>query len=431
MTDHSSLSRNVTMDQSPALPDLGSSFVLPNGVRLKNRLIKAAMSEQLGDRRHDPGSGMENLYRQWAQGGIGLSISGNIMVDRNAIGELRNVVLDAHSDLNAFRRWALAGSSHGTHLWAQLNHPGKQIIKLLCDEPVAPSAISLGSGLEKHFNCPRALTEDGIEKIIAQFATSARLAKVVGFTGVQIHAAHGYLINQFLSPLHNQRSDQWGGSLANRMRFLVRVYQAIRSVVGDAFPVGIKLNSADFMRGGFTEEESLQVVVALGNLGLDQLEISGGTYESPVMVGNQAASTREREAYFLNYAARVREVSTLPLVVTGGFRSGAAMTAALRDAATDFIGLARPLALEPDMPVKLLSEATYRVDLRPLSTGFAALDRIATLDVSWYEHQLQRMARHQLPKPGLSEWLSLGKTLLDFAACARKKRSTQCSTYKR
>jgi len=406
-------------------PSLGSPFVLPNGCVLKNRLVKAAMSEQLGDRRHNPSPGLPVLYRQWAKGGIGLSISGNIMVDRQAIGELKNVVLDSHSDLGAFERWTRAAREGDTHFWAQLNHPGKQIINLLCEEPVAPSSVSLEGCLEKNFNRPRALTERGIETIIEQFATSARLAKAVGFTGVQIHGAHGYLINQFLSPRHNLREDRWGGSLPNRMRFVVAVYQAIRAVVGADFPVGIKLNSADFMRGGFTEEESLQVVRTLSELGLDQLEISGGTYESPMMVGDPAASTLAREAYFLNYAVRVREISALPLVVTGGFRSAKAMGEALGSGATDFIGLARPLALDPQMPAKLLQQAHYRMDLRPLSTGFDALDRIATLNVSWYEHQLQRMARHQLPKPGLSEWTSLGKTLLNFGACVMKKRSAR------
>ncbi|KTT63947.1 NADH oxidase [Pseudomonas oryzihabitans] len=397
-------------------------FRLPCGAVLKNRLVKAAMSEQLGDRRHDPGPGLDVLYGQWARGGVGLSISGNIMVDRQAIGEVGNVVLDGNSDLAAFRRWTHAAAGNDSHFWAQLNHPGKQIIKLLCKEPMAPSAIGLGAGLEKYFNRPRALTEQGIDTIICQFATSARLAKAAGFSGVQIHGAHGYLVNQFLSPVHNQRNDRWGGSLENRMRFVVEVCRAIREVVGPDFPVGIKLNSADFMRGGFSEDESLQVVLALDKLGLDQLEISGGTYENPVMTGVQAPSTQQREAYFLNYAARVREVCQLPLVVTGGFRSAAAMSAALVCGATDFIGLARPMALEVDMPNRLMSQRQHRVDLRPLSTGFAALDRIATLNVSWYEHQLQRMARHQAPDPAMSEWLSLGKTLLSLAGCLGRRR---------
>ncbi|MCC4821109.1 NADH oxidase, partial [Vibrio lentus] len=153
--------------------------------------------------------------------------------DRGALGEPKNVVLDEHSDLSVFREWAKAGTQNGSQIWMQLNHPGKQIPKFLCDSPVAPSAISLERGLEKGFNTPRALTETEIIAIIDKFALSAKLAKQAGFTGVQIHGAHGYLVSQFLSSRHNQRQDKWGGSLENRLRFVFEVYRAIRKEVGD------------------------------------------------------------------------------------------------------------------------------------------------------------------------------------------------------
>lgn len=408
---------------STALPlseelNLASPFTLANGVVIKNRLCKAAMSEQLGDRNHNPTAGLVNLYNRWADGGVGLNISGNIMVDRNAIGELWNVVLDERSDLSKFTQWTLAGRRNNTQFWAQLNHPGKQIINLLSREPLAPSAIVLEAGLEKSFNKPRALTEPEIETIIGQFATSARLAVAAGFTGIQLHGAHGYLINQFLSPRHNQRSDHWGGTLENRMRFVIEVYTAVRRQVGTSVPLGIKLNSADFMRGGFTEDESMHVVTRLAALGVDQIEISGGTYESPAMVGQVAMSTARREAYFLAYAEKVRRLVDTPLVVTGGFRSSAGMLAALRSGATDFIGIARPMALDPDLPRKVISDSTFRLDLPRLTTGVAAFDTIAALNVSWYEHQLQRMAKNKAPKRDLKVWYSFIKTLLGYGACA-------------
>ena len=199
----------------------GAPFTLANGIVLKNRLAKSAMSEQLADGRHDPTARLERLYRVWAENDIGLLISGNIMVDRGHLGEVKNVVLDDRSDLAEFRRWTAAGRAHGTHFWAQLNHPGKQTPKMLTPQPVAPSAVPLGHGLEQSFNPPRALDDAEISAIIGKFARSALLAKEVGFTGVQIHGAHGYLVSQFLSPLHNQRAARGGGPLEKRRRFVV------------------------------------------------------------------------------------------------------------------------------------------------------------------------------------------------------------------
>ena len=337
---------------------LDSSFTLPTGTVIKNRLFKSAMSEQLGDKQHNPTQGLANLYQRWAQGGLGLAMSGNIMIDRTALGEPKNVVLDERSNLTLFKNWTSAGTQNGTNFWAQLNHPGKQIPNFMTKEPVAPSAIALKRGLEKGFNKPRALEENEILDIISKFATAARLAKEVGFTGVQIHGAHGYLVSQFLSPSHNQRDDQWGGSLENRMRFVREVYKAVRAEVGTDFPVGIKLNSADFMKGGFSEEDSMQVIKQLSEDGIDLIEVSGGTYESPAMVGHRdkddqpKASTVKREAYFLEYAESVRQHTDKPLIVTGGFRSSKGMSDALNSGACDFVGLARPFAVQTYLIVR-------------------------------------------------------------------------------
>lgn len=402
---------------------LSTPFTLKNGIQIKNRLFKSAMSEQLGQPDHNPTPGLANLYKTWAEGGIGLAMTGNIMVDRNALGEPKNVVLDEQSDLTHFRKWAKAGTSNGAHLWPQLNHPGKQIPNFITKEPVAPSAIALENGLEKGFNKPRALTETEILIIIRKFATAARLSKEAGFTGVQIHGAHGYLVSQFLSPRHNQRTDQWGGSLENRMRFVLEVYKAIRAEVGDDFPIGIKLNSADFMKGGFSEEDSMEVVKTLANAGIDLIEISGGTYESPTMVGHKVkASTLKREAYFLAYAEKVRKLVDTPLVVTGGFRSAVAMTEALHSGATDFIGLARPLAVDPDLPNKLMNDRQYSIKLRNLTTGLRAVDKMAMLDITWYEFQLARMAKNKAPKENLSEWSTFIRTLMGAGSYAFRKR---------
>jgi len=406
---------------------LGDSFTLNNGQTIKNRLFKSAMSEQLGTKEHNPQPGLTTLYGRWAKGGIGLSITGNIMVDRTALGEPKNVVLDEKSDLTEFKRWAEAGKQNGAQIWPQLNHPGKQIPSFLNDEPVAPSAISLGRGLEKAFNTPRELTHDEILAIVNKFATSAKLAKEAGFTGVQIHGAHGYLVSQFLSSRHNQRNDQWGGSLENRMRFVLSVYTAIREQVGEDFPIGIKLNSADFMKGGFTEEESMQVVQALSDAGIDLIEISGGTYESPSMMGNDPKkkvkeSTLKREAYFLGYMEKVRKLVDTPLVVTGGFRSAPAMTEALQSGATDFIGIARTTAVDPEFPNKLIADANYKMHLPDPTTGNKGLDTMGMISITWYEHQLWCLAKGKNAKPNLSAKGVVFKTVLSAGIYAFKKR---------
>lgn len=405
---------------------LDTPLTLKNGTVIRNRFVKSAMSEQLGDAAHNPVPGLATAYRRWADGGIGLSVSGNIMIDRRALGEPHNVVLDDESDFDAFRHWTRAATENGAHLWAQLNHPGKQIPAFIAREPVAPSAIPLGRGLEKAFNTPRAMTDAEIRTTIQRFADAAMQAKSVGFTGVQIHGAHGYLVSQFLSPRHNQRSDQWGGSAENRMRFVLEIYHAMRLAVGDDFPIGIKLNSADFMKDGFSEDDSIAVVRALADVGIDLIEISGGTYESPSMMGDGAdqrpESTRRREAYFLAYAEKIRAESTVPLVVTGGFRSAAAMTDAITSNATDMVGLARPLALQPDLPKLATADPAFRLDWREPTTGLKGLDTAMMLGLVWYEQQIHRLARAQAPKASLSAWRAVWATMRGIGYQAFRKR---------
>ncbi len=393
---------------------IGDSFTLGNGRVISNRLMKSAMSEQLGLPDHNPGTELANLYQAWSQGGCGILVSGNIMVDRKNLGEPKNVVLDEQSDLAAFEKWTAAGKANGNEFWAQLNHPGRQSPGFLTKQPVAPSAIGLGKGLEKAFNTPRALADAEVEALVAKFATSAKLAKDVGFTGVQIHGAHGYLVSQFLSPAANQRGDRWGGSLENRMRFLLEVFAAIRAAVGTDFPVAIKLNSADFQKGGFSEEDSMQVVQALAAAGIDHIEISGGTYESPEMAKETGKkSTQQREAFFLEYAERVRELVDVPLAVTGGFRSTEGMNRALQSGALDFIGLGRPLAFAPDLPNQALADAEYSIELPHLTTGVKMIDFIAAHNIYWYQNQLWRLGRNLQPKPDLSPWRSFAETMLN------------------
>lgn len=385
---------------------LSQPLSLPNGSVIRNRLAKAAMSETLATYDNRPTPGLIALYRRWARSGIGLIITGNIMIDRRALGEPGNVAIEDESDLPNLQEWARAATSQGAAIWAQLNHPGKQSPKGLNAENIAPSAIPFRQDMTAYFDTPRNATDAEIEDIIHRFGRTASICKKAGFSGVEIHGAHGYLINQFLSPHHNQRTDKWGGSAENRRRFVLAVYEEVRKNVGRNFPVGIKLNSADFQKGGFTEEESVETILALAEAGIDLLEISGGTYEAPAMTGAvaepQKASTVAREAYFLTFAEKVRGLVTTPLMVTGGFRSVAGMNAALRSGALDIVGLARLLAIDPDAPVRLLRGEDSPQRVRPIKTGIGPVDRMGLMEIAWYNQQLNRIASGGEPRPNAS-----------------------------
>lgn len=357
---------------------LNSELHLPCGAVLKNRLAKAAMTEGLADVQDNATEAHENLYRTWANGGSGLLLTGNVMIDRRYLERPGNVVLEDKQGFEQLKRWASAGTENGTHLWMQISHPGRQCSKIVSMHPVSASDVQLQ--LAGNFAKPRALIEEEIQQAIAGYVRTATIAKEAGFTGVQVHAAHGYLISQFLSPVTNHRTDGWGGSLENRARFLLAVVRGVRNAVGPEFPVSVKLNSADFQKGGFTLEESAQVAEWLGEEKVDLLELSGGTYEQMRLFGhddpesqeakaketivkgsNVRESTRQREAYFLKYAKAIQQAAKIPLMVTGGFRSRETMTEALAAGELDMIGLGRPLCADPDIPQQLLDNKISQV----------------------------------------------------------------------
>ncbi|HHW7579635.1 TPA: NADH:flavin oxidoreductase/NADH oxidase family protein [Mannheimia haemolytica] len=385
-------------------------FIFPNGQTAKNRFFKSAMEEQLAQS-DKPTQNLVNLYRTWAQGGAGVLVTGNVMINPQGKGSAGDVVVSDERDLPMLKAWAAAGKTDGTLMIMQINHAGKQSPKALNPVPVAPSAVPL-VGMDGFINPPRALQAVEIQQIIAEFVRTAQIAEQAGFSGVQIHAAHGYLISQFLSPHHNRREDEYGGSLANRRRFLIEIYQGIRATVGKDFLVGVKLNSADFQKGGFDEQDSLQVVATLSQLGIDFIEISGGNYESPAMLAEKA-STRNREAFFIDYADKARQVSQAPLIITGGFRSEQAMNEALAKGHLDLVGIARPFALMPDLPKRIQTGAYQTLTTQRIQTGFAPLDKKvgAILEMNWYMAQMARIGQGKSPNPRLSAWKVLLKTL--------------------
>jgi len=393
----------------PLLSDtdlLNQPLRLPNGSVLRNRLAKAAMSETLGTYDNRPTQDLVQLYRRWAASGLGLIMTGNVMIDRRALGEPGNVAIEDEADLPVLQQWAKAATEQGAAIWAQLNHPGKQSTKGLNAYNLAPSAIPFREDMAAFFETPREATTSEIQDIIARFGRSAAICKKAGFSGVQIHGAHGYLVSQFLSPHHNRREDKWGGSPEKRRRFVLAVYAEVRRKVGADFAVGIKLNSADFQHGGFTEEESMETIRALADAGIDLIEISGGTYEVPAMNGamqkSKKASTVAREAYFLEFSEKVRAAVTVPLMVTGGFRTVAGMNAALRSGALDVVGLARLLAIDPDAPAALLQGHDSPQQVRPIKTGIKLVDQMGVMEVLWYTRQLKRIATGKAPCPNES-----------------------------
>ncbi|NIY77100.1 NADH:flavin oxidoreductase/NADH oxidase family protein [Thalassospira sp. HF15] len=313
---------------------------LPSGVILKNRIAKSAMSDSLGDGTGHPTTAQNRLYRRWADGGVGVSIIGEVQGQPRYAEKPGNLVLDAASDLDRFRTLVQQGSVNGSSLWLQLGHAGA-LSYGPTSTPKGPSALDL-PGL----SC-EALTLDELRDIPARFAKTAKLARQAGFGGVQIHAAHGFLLSQFLSPLFNKRSDGYGGSIANRMRLLLETVDAVRATVGDGFVVAIKLNATDQLEGGLSEDDALAVIKALDQSTIDLIDISGGTYFPGAKAASDGAGAGP---YFLDFAKRARKVTSKPLMLTGGFKTRTQAEAAVESGVVDVIGLARALVIEPALP---------------------------------------------------------------------------------
>ncbi|WP_310476737.1 NADH:flavin oxidoreductase/NADH oxidase family protein [Sandarakinorhabdus sp.] len=396
------------------MSNVSQAFVLPNGQQFRNRVAKAAMTEGLAFRDGLPNQAHETLYRRWADRGCGLLLTGNVQIDRGHLERPGNVIVDGPLTAEAkaaWARWAAASTSGDTQAWVQISHAGRQTQKSVNPTPKAPSAVQLALP-GGQFGMPVPLTGAEIHDLIARWAHAAAVSREAGFTGVQVHAAHGYLLSQFLSPLANRREDEWGGALENRARLLTEVVKAVRAAVGADFTISVKLNSADFQKGGFAFDECLTVAGWLADLGVDCLELSGGTYEQPAMMDMDGLaprdepkqqSTRAREAYFVQLARALMAAKTPPLMVTGGFRSLEAMNDALASG-IDFVGVARPLCAEPDCVAELLDghlDELPRFEER-LSIGPGWLSPTSPFKLvrtlngfaaqSWYYQQIRRVA---------------------------------------
>lgn len=394
---------------------LDTPLTLPCGAVIRNRIAKAAMTEGLATMAGQPTEALSRLYSLWSQGGAGLLLTGNVIIDRDHLERPGNVVIDGEPDAQhaaALAAWAEAATAGGNAAWVQLSHAGRQTMKKVNPRPKAPSAVTLGLP-GGQFGEPVAMPLAEVEALPQRFAIAARAVQQAGFGGVQVHAAHGYLLSQFLSPRSNHRDDAYGGPLPKRARLLLETVRAIRAACGGEFAVAVKLNSADFQQGGFAFEDSLQVAQWLEEASVDLIEVSGGTYEQPRLLGVEgvepvveqsvAASTRAREAYFVDFALAMREQVKVPLMVTGGLRSRAAMEQALAGG-VDMVGLGRPLCVQTDAPAQLLAGAaelpSYERDLGLLPKSLRALRRfklLRTLDtfgaMFWFYAQLELLGR--------------------------------------
>lgn len=381
---------------------LNQPFTLPSGTIIQNRLAKSALSEGIAEANGRPSEALFNLYERWGKGGAGILFTGNVMVDKDHLVNANVMIAEKENFLEDYKKLAQKAQANGTHLWMQINHPGRQSPVYLNKAPVSASNVKMPMGIYLE---PRPLTEDEILDLIERYGNAALLAKKAGMKGAQIHGAHGYLVSQFLSPLTNLREDKWGGSLENRARFVIEIYRNMRKKCGDSFPIGIKINSADFQKGAFTEEESMEVIQLLDAEGMDLIEVSGGTYERAAMVGSmQKESTKLREAYFMDFITKVRGKIKTPLMLTGGFRTSAAMEKAIEGGELDFIGLGRPFCLYPNVVNELLSGERTDCTVQNLTTGVEKMDKSGMMETPWYMFQIARMGKGLEPDPNLDVW---------------------------
>lgn len=377
------------------------TLTLPNGSLIPNRIAKAAMEENMADADQAPSEALMRLYQSWAEGEAGLLLSGNVMVDSRAMTGPGGVVLEDDKHLDKFKRWARVGRSGGAQFWLQINHPGRQMRANLGQGTWAPSAVPLDLGkMSRLFTTPQVMTQAVIEEVTRRFARTAQLAEQAGFTGVQIHAAHGYLLSQFLSPLTNRRTDAWGGSIENRARLLLDVVQAVRAMVAPGFAVAVKLNSADFQRGGFSAEDARRVVEMLNDYSVDLVELSGGSYEAPAMQGqSRDGRTLAREAYFLEFARDIQTVARMPVMVTGGIRRPTVAEQVINQG-VDMVGIGTALAIDPGLPRDWRLGKDNSPQLLPITWKNKTLASLANMAA--VKFQLRNLSLGRTPDPKVS-----------------------------
>jgi 2,4-dienoyl-CoA reductase-like NADH-dependent reductase (Old Yellow Enzyme family) len=401
---------------------LTDPLTLPCGLTLPNRLGRAAMTESLADRRNAPGPRHERLYRTTAAGGAGLVLTGNAMVDRAHLERARNVVVDAATDADALRRWAL--SARGAPTLVQLAHPGRQVTRYVQPHPVAPSpgpALALAGGL---YAASRGLTVAEIGEVRRRFVDAAVRVVDAGFPGIELHAAHGYLLSSFLDPQTNRRGDDYGGDLDGRARLLLEIVRDLRAAL-PASALAVKVDARDG-----AERELADLGVRLQDAGIDLIEVSGGNYERPVMTGfdedgQEVAS--EHESPFWNAAAELSAAVEVPVMLTGGFRTRSEVDRALAAGVCDLVGVGRPLAVRPSLAGRFVRGEVEELDRPAPRLGGPAVVRrplAAAANAGWHRVQITRTAGGRSPLlrlPALAA--AIDYTAVDAAQAAVERRA--------
>ncbi|MEE8449762.1 MAG: NADH:flavin oxidoreductase [Thermodesulfobacteriota bacterium] len=318
-------------------------------LEIKNRFIRAATAEGLADEGGRPPAVLAGVYRNLAQAEVGLIVTGHAFVHTMGRHNLRQTGIHQDENISSLRRLCRAVAGTDSKIFVQLSHAGRQSRPgVLPGQPWAPSAVPFGNGM---YN-PRAMTEGEIEEVIWAFGQAARRAREAGFYGIEIHAAHGFLISSFLSPHTNRRTDKWGGSEENRLRFLLEVYKRVRQEVGREFPVKMKLNASDYLKNGLKPEDGAAIASRMVSEGIDAITVSGGMHEqddSPRPKTRDIKSPQE-EAYFRSEARVIKNaVGKLPVALVGGLRTPRIMEQIVQERIAEFVALSRPFIMEPDL----------------------------------------------------------------------------------
>ncbi|KAH7131304.1 hypothetical protein EDB81DRAFT_660884 [Dactylonectria macrodidyma] len=411
---------------------LAQPLTLPCGLTLPNRLVKAALAEQMADSQQLPNTAQYGrTYGAWADGGWGMVITGNVQIDERYLGAPYDAAIDSTTSMSedkvvaAYKSLASVCRRAGTPTIVQINHPGRQSPlgagkRRLWSKTLAPSAIPLNMGPDLIsrlvsglvFGTPKEMAVTEIEDVVHRFANAARITALAGFDGIEIHAAHGYLLAQFLSARSNHRTDAYGGSPAARAKIVVDIIKAVRAVVPKTFCIGLKLNSVDHQTsgGGSSEmEDCLQQTELIAATGLDFLEVSGGSYENPLMftginsAPTQSARTAARESFFLDFAKEIRaRLPNMALMVTGGFQTRQGMEVALEEAC-DMVGIGRPSVLNPSLPANIIlnnevQQADAKMFRKRVPTPWL-LKKIAPKSIGagvesvWYNNEMKKMGK--------------------------------------
>ncbi|TMP04466.1 2,4-dienoyl-CoA reductase [Pseudoalteromonas sp. S3178] len=398
-----------------------TSFTLPSGLALKNRVVKAAMEENLAEANQTPSQVLKNVYSEWAKGGCGLIITGNVMVDHLAMTGPGGLALEQQTDITAFAELARLAQQNDCKIVMQINHPGRQVFKNMGGKAFSASDIALDVGKHSHlFAQPKAMTQSDISDVITRFTQTALQAEKAGFNGVQIHAAHGYLLAQFLSPLTNKRDDKWGGSLENRARLLLEITKSIKAHCSESFSVSIKLNSADFQRGGFEPSDAQAVVNMLSALKVDFVELSGGSYEAPAMQGQTGDErTLAREAYFLEFAKAISEQSTIPIMTTGGI-SRLDVANKVISSGVALVGMATALAYQPNLVNCWQTQPTQNLLIPRVTFKDKTLAGLATMAL--VKRQIRRVGQGKHVKANASAIFTLISDQIRTAKLTKRYR---------